>query len=86
MIGFTAERLMALEVEGLTGAGHGERSADRITHRNKAIVGQNGHFDNACRPRPGSLERYTRARVYPSERLAPNKDRPRARMTLMKHC
>ena len=24
---------MALEVEGLTGAGHGERSADRITHR-----------------------------------------------------
>ena len=34
MIGFTAERLMALEVEGLTGAGHGERSADRITHRN----------------------------------------------------
>ena len=34
MIGFTAERLMTLEVEGLTGAGHGERSADRITHRN----------------------------------------------------
>ena len=28
MIGFTAERLMALEVEGLTGAGHG--SARRI--------------------------------------------------------
>ena len=34
MIGFTAERLMALEVKGLTGAAHGERSADRITHRN----------------------------------------------------
>ena len=34
MIGFTAERLMTLEVEGLTGAAHGERSADRITHRN----------------------------------------------------
>ena len=34
MIGFTAERLMALEVEGLTVIGHGERSADRITHRN----------------------------------------------------
>ena len=31
MIGFTAERLMALEVEGLTGAAHGERSADRIS-------------------------------------------------------
>ena len=34
MIGFTAERLMAVEVEGLTGAAHGERSADRLTHRN----------------------------------------------------
>ena len=34
MIGFTAERLMALEVEGLTGAAHGERSPDRLTHRN----------------------------------------------------
>ena len=34
MIGFAAERLMALEVEGLTGAAHGERSPERITHRN----------------------------------------------------
>src|SRR5438445_11558189 len=34
MIGFAAQRLMALEVEGLTGAGHGERSAERINHRN----------------------------------------------------
>ena len=34
MIGFTAERLMALEVEGLTGAAHGERTPERITHRN----------------------------------------------------
>ena len=34
MIGFTAERLMALEVEGLAGAAHGERSPDRLTHRN----------------------------------------------------
>jgi len=30
MIGFAAERLMALEVGGLTGAGHGERSESRI--------------------------------------------------------
>ena len=34
MIGFTAERRMAVEVEGLTGAAHGERSPDRLTHRN----------------------------------------------------
>src|SRR5205085_12427592 len=34
MIGFAAHRLMELEVESLTGAAHGERTADRITHRN----------------------------------------------------
>ena len=33
MIGFAAHRLMELEVENLTGAAHGKRSADRITHR-----------------------------------------------------
>ena len=31
MIGFTAERLMAVQVE--TGAAHGERSPDRFTYR-----------------------------------------------------
>ena len=31
MIGFAAHRLMELEVESLTGAEHGERSADRLT-------------------------------------------------------
>jgi putative transposase len=34
MIGFTAQRLMELEVETLTGAAHGSRSVDRLTHRN----------------------------------------------------
>ena len=28
MIGFTAQRLMEIEVEGLTGAGHGEGSPE----------------------------------------------------------
>src|SRR5467141_2825319 len=34
MVGFAAQRLMELEVENLTGAAHGERSPDRINHRN----------------------------------------------------
>jgi putative transposase len=34
MIGFTAQRLMELEVAGLTGAGHGERGPERINWRN----------------------------------------------------
>jgi putative transposase len=34
MVGFAAQRLMELEVESLTGAAHGERSPDRVNHRN----------------------------------------------------
>src|SRR5262245_56691719 len=34
MIGFTAQRLMELDVEGLTGAPHGVRVPDRLTQRN----------------------------------------------------
>ncbi len=33
MIGFTAQRLKELEVEGLTGTGHGERTPNQITLR-----------------------------------------------------
>ena len=46
MIGFTAQRLMALEVEGLTGASHGERSLERINQRNVSRAGLG-------RPAPG---------------------------------
>src|SRR5437660_8887928 len=49
MIGFAAQRLMALEVEGLTGAGHGERSAERINHRN-------GYRDRDWEARAGTVE------------------------------
>ena len=34
MIGFAAERLIALEVQGRTGAGYGERAPDRLAQRN----------------------------------------------------
>ena len=49
MIGFTAQRLMALEVEGLTGAGHGERTLERINQRN-------GYRERAWETRAGTVE------------------------------
>ena len=49
MIGFTAQRLMALEVEGLTGATYGERSSERMTQRN-------GYRDRVWETRAGTVE------------------------------
>ena len=49
MIGFTAERLMELEVLGLTGAGHGERLPERINQRN-------GYRDRVWETRAGTVE------------------------------
>ncbi len=34
MIGFAGQRLMELEVGALTGAGYGEKSAERLVQRN----------------------------------------------------
>ena len=34
MIGFAADRPMALDVEELCGVGHGARSPERVNHRN----------------------------------------------------
>jgi putative transposase len=49
MIGFTAQRLMELEVEGKTGVSYGEKSAERLVQRN-------GYRDRLWETRAGSVE------------------------------
>ena len=49
VIGFSAQRLMELEVQGLTSAEYGERAPDRINYRN-------GYHDWAWETRAGTVE------------------------------
>ena len=49
MIGFAAERLMELEVAGLTGAAYGEKSPDRLAQRN-------GYRERDWQTRAGNVE------------------------------
>src|SRR5919204_3600378 len=49
MIGFAAQRLMELEVESLAGASRGERSPERVNHRN-------GYRDRDWETRAGTVE------------------------------
>ena len=49
MISFAAERLMEMEVGGLTGAGYGEKSPARLVQRN-------GHRDRDWQTRAGTVE------------------------------
>jgi putative transposase len=49
MIGFAAQRLMELEVEGLTGAAYGEKAPERLAQRN-------GFRDRTWETRAGTVE------------------------------
>jgi transposase-like protein len=49
MIGFAAQRLMELEVEGQTGAGYGEKSEQRLVQRN-------GYRNRDWQTRAGTVE------------------------------
>ena len=49
MIGFAAQRLMELEVGGLTGAGYGEKNPDRLAQRN-------GYRERDWETRAGTVE------------------------------
>src|SRR5689334_20642114 len=49
MIGFAAQRLMELEVDGLTGAAYGEKSQERLVQRN-------GYRDRSWETRAGTVE------------------------------
>ena len=49
MIGFAAEKLMALEVGTKTGAGYGEKNGFRLAHRN-------GYRDRDWETRAGTVE------------------------------
>ena len=49
MIGFAAHRLMELDAEGVCGAGHGERSPERVNQRN-------GYRERDWQTRAGTVE------------------------------
>jgi putative transposase len=49
MVGFAAQRLMELEIEGLTGAAYGAKSSERLAQRN-------GYREGVWETRAGTVE------------------------------
>ena len=77
MIGFAAQRLMELETDALCGAGHGERTAERINQRN-------GFRDRTGRPAPArsscasrSCARAATSRAFLNRAAWPRRRSPR---------
>src|SRR5215204_5463304 len=63
MISFAAERLMEMEVAGLTGAGYGEKSTERLAQRNgyRDGPGRRGPAPSSC-----ASQNCARARTSPA--------------------
>ena len=61
MIGFAAERLMEMEVAGLTGAAYGEKSSERLAQRN-------GYRERLGDPRRGTVELRMLAEIETTQR------------------
>ena len=73
MIGFAAQRLMALEAETRCGAGHGERSVERVNQRN-------GYRERDWQTRVGTVElRIPKLRKGSTSRPSSSRAGPRRR-------
>jgi hypothetical protein len=69
MIGFAAQRLMELETDTLCGAGHGERSPERVNQRN-------GLRDRDWQTRVGTVELRSRSAAGARSSPAAARSRP----------
>jgi transposase-like protein len=72
MMAYVANRMMDMEVEGLTGAAHGERSPTRTNHRN-------GYRERAWETRVGTVDLEIPKLHMSLEKLASISDDPQAK-------